>query len=85
MYRSLLFSFIFYIRRPANIEAETNSYTLIQFVRIKDIINNVFTRARFSEIEVISILNLVYISITYNNISFLPSINHNLFQIELYI
>lgn len=54
MYRSLLFPFIFYIRRPANIEAETNSCTLIQFVRIKDTINNVFSRARFSEIEATS-------------------------------
>lgn len=54
MYRSLLFPFIFYMRRPANTEAETNSCTLIQFVRIKDTINNVFSRARFSEIEATS-------------------------------
>lgn len=43
-YRSLLFPFISSMRSPANIEAETNSCTLIQFVRIKDTINNVFNR-----------------------------------------
>lgn len=43
-YRSLLFPFISSMRSPANTEAETNSCTLIQFVRIKDTINNVFNR-----------------------------------------
>lgn len=43
-YRSLLFPFISSARSPASTEAGTNSCTLIQFVRIKDAINNVFSR-----------------------------------------
>lgn len=42
----ILFYFLLFssTRSPANTEAETNSCTLIQFVRIKDTINNVFSR-----------------------------------------
>lgn len=44
-YRSLLYPFIFlYGKSGQHTEAETNSCTLIQFVRIKDTINNVFSR-----------------------------------------